>query len=74
MFHSRLKYAEIKLLFNKGVKNNLVNYNHISLLTSFSKVTGNITCVRLYQHLYTNNILVNEQFGFTKNVITVSHI
>ena len=67
MFHSRLKYAEIKPLFNKGDKNNIVKYNHISLLTSFSKFTGNVIYVRLYQHLYTNNILVNEQFDFKKN-------
>jgi len=66
MFPSRLKYAEIKPLLNKSYKNNIVNYNHISLLTSFSKVTGKVIYVRLYQHLYTNNILVNEQFGFKK--------
>ena len=59
MFPSRLNYAEIKPLFHKSDKNNTVNYNPISLLTLFSKVTGKVIYVRLYQHSYTKNILVN---------------
>jgi hypothetical protein len=74
MFSSRLKQAKIQPLFNKGDKNNTVNYNPVSLLTSFSKVTGKVIYVRLYQHLYANNILVNEKFGFKKNLSTVSHL
>jgi len=30
--------------------------------------------VRLYQNLYANNILVNEQSEFKKNLSTVSHL
>jgi hypothetical protein len=60
MFYSRLKHAEIKPLFNKGVKNNTINYNPISLLTSFSKITVKVTYVGLCQHLFANNILISK--------------
>jgi hypothetical protein len=50
MFLRRLKYSEIKPLFNKGGKNNIVNYNPVSLLTSLSKVTGKVIYVTFYQH------------------------
>jgi len=52
----------------------LRNYNPISLLTSLSKVTGKVIHVRLYQHLYANNVLVNAQFGFKKNSSIVNHL
>lgn len=41
------------------------------LLTSFSEVFEKVIYVRLYQYLNTNNILVNEQFGFRTKVATV---
>jgi hypothetical protein len=48
----------------KGNRNNKINYRPTSLLTSFSKALENIICGRLLHHINTNNILVNEQFGF----------
>jgi hypothetical protein len=36
----------------------------ISLLTAFSKVFEKIVYYRLLQHIETNNILADEQFGF----------
>jgi hypothetical protein len=34
------------------------------LLTSISKVTEKLVCARLLDHITTNSILVNEQYGF----------
>ena len=42
----------------------MVNYKPISLLTAFSKVFEKIISDRLLQHIETDNILVDEQFGF----------
>jgi len=41
-----------------------MNYRPISLLTSFSKVIEKLIYVRLLDHINTNCILVNEQYGF----------
>jgi hypothetical protein len=62
MFPTILKYAEIKPLLKKWYE--YINYRPVYLVTSFSKVFEKVIYVRLYQHLNTNNILVNEQFGF----------
>ena len=42
----------------------MVNYRPISLLTAFSKVFEKIISETLLRHIETNNILVDEQFGF----------
>ena len=42
----------------------MANYRPISLLTAFSKVFERIIYDRLLQHIETNNILTDEQFGF----------
>jgi hypothetical protein len=51
-----LKYAIIKPIFKKCDDQDITNCRPISLLTSFSKV--------IEKHVYTNSILVNEQYGF----------
>jgi hypothetical protein len=43
------------------------------MLTVFSKVMEKVMDCRLNQHLQVNNILVQEQFGFMKNLSTVLH-
>jgi Notch-like protein len=70
IFPTRLKFSEIKILFEKRDKTHLSNYRPISLLTFFSKIFENIVYRRLYYHIYCNHILVNEQFGFTNNQST----
>jgi len=70
MFPTRLKYAEIKPLLKKWYKY-IANYRPVYLVTSFPKVFEKVIYVRLYQHLNTNNILVNEQFGFRTKLSTV---
>jgi hypothetical protein len=62
-FPSRLKYSEIKPLYKKGDKNNIVNCRPSSLLPLFSKVYENVTNMRLLEHTNNNKILVKEQFG-----------
>jgi len=54
----------------KGDKINIFNYRPISLLTSFSKVFEKVMYARLMEHLKINKILVEEQFGFKKNLAT----
>jgi hypothetical protein len=66
VFPDRLKYATVKPIHKKGGKQDISNYRPISLLTSFSKVFERLTYNRLYTHFETNNILVQEQFGFRK--------
>ena len=61
---TRLKFAEVKPIFKKGNKNDTSNYRPVSLLTSFSKIFESVIYNRLYHHINTNHILVNEQFGF----------
>jgi hypothetical protein len=48
----------------------MTNYRPVSLLTSFSKVFENVIYARLHQHIKSNNILVNEQYGFRSNSST----
>jgi len=63
-FPDRLKYAIIKPIFKKGDDQDITNYRPISLLTSFSKVIEKLIYARLLDHITTNSILVNEQYGF----------
>ena len=70
IFPDRLKFSEVKRLYKKGVKTEFSIYRPISLLTSFSKITEKIIYKRLQCHLVNNNILVNEQFGFTEKLST----
>lgn len=69
-FPDRLKYAVIKPLYKKGDKVDITNYRPISMLTVFSKVLEKTMYHRLNQHLQVNNILVQEQFGFRKDLST----
>jgi hypothetical protein len=71
IFSDWLKYAEIKPLFKDGCKNDPSNYRPISLLTSFSKFFENIIWSSLNQHVYDNDILVSEQFGFRLQSSTI---
>jgi hypothetical protein len=63
-FPTQLKYAVVKPLLKKGDRKNVANYRAMSLLTSFSKVFEKIIYDRLLKHIETNNILVDEHFGF----------
>jgi exoribonuclease II len=47
-----------------------MNYRPISLLTSFSKVIEKLIYARFLDHINTNCILVNEQYGFRSQYAT----
>jgi hypothetical protein len=51
VFPTGLKYSDIIPLFKNGDKTNMMNCRPISLLTSSSKVTEKVICVRLLRHL-----------------------
>jgi hypothetical protein len=70
VFPDRLKYAVIKPLYKIGDKVDITNYRPISMLTVFSKVLEKTMYHRLNQHLQVNNLLVQEQFGFWKDLST----
>jgi hypothetical protein len=71
---NRLQYPIIKQFFKKGDKSQVSNYRPISLLNGFCEIFELLIFHRLKHHLVSNNILVNEQFGFRDNVSTDSAI
>jgi hypothetical protein len=64
IFPTRLKYATVKQIYRNRDNKNTANYRPISILPSFLKSLEKIIYIRLMNHLETNNILANEQFGF----------
>jgi hypothetical protein len=70
VFSDKLKYSIIKPIYKKGDKLHLTNYRPKSLLTSFSKIFERRVYERLYKHICTNKILVEEQFGFKSDSST----
>ena len=65
-----LKYDIRKPFFKKGDKSQVSNYRPVLLLTGFSNIFELLIFHRLKHHLVSNNILVNEQFGFHDNAST----
>jgi Notch-like protein len=68
IFPDRLKMSVVRPLYKKSDKISMTNYRPISLLTTFSKVLYKVIYNRLSHHMYINNILVPEQYGFRKGV------
>ncbi len=66
----KLKMAKVIPLFKKGATYLPGNYRPISLLNMFDKLLEKIMYNRLYNHLQSNNILYEFQFGFRKNYST----
>jgi hypothetical protein len=64
VFPDRLKCAIVKPCFKKGTRQEITNYRPISLLTAFSKIFEKLMYIRLITHIESNNVLVNEQYGF----------
>jgi hypothetical protein len=67
IFLDRLKFAAV---FKNGNKYDPSNYRPISLLATFSKVFEKVIYNRLYEQIYRNNILDNNQYGFRPNSST----
>jgi hypothetical protein len=66
-FPTRVKFPQINPIFKQGSKAEVSKYRTISLLTSFSKIFEKVTYKRLYDHVNSNKILANEQYGFRNN-------
>ena len=64
IFPDREKNSIIKQILKKGDDQDITNYRPISLLTSFTKVIEKLISARLLDHIITNSVLVNEQYGF----------
>ena len=51
-------------MFKKGDRSNTNNYQPISLTSVCCKILEHIMYHHIAEHLNTNNILIDEQFGF----------
>jgi hypothetical protein len=65
IFPTRLKYSQISPIFKKKDRTFMSNYRPISLLTSFSKIFEKVIFNRIKHHIDANNMLAQEQYGFT---------
>jgi len=66
IFPDHLKFSILKPIYKKGNRMNPANYRPISLLASFFKVFVKTLYIRLTEHIYSNKLLVGNQFGFRK--------
>jgi hypothetical protein len=66
IFPQCLKYCVVKSLYQKDERYCISNYRPVSIMSSFEKVMYS----RLIGHLNDNNKLVEEKFGFRKNLTT----
>ena len=67
IFSDSLKIAKVTPIFKSGDKDNVSNYRHISILPVFSKVLERIMYNRVYNHLDSEGLLYEKQFGFQRN-------
>ncbi|XP_065671724.1 uncharacterized protein LOC136089600 [Hydra vulgaris] len=67
VFPDDLKIAKIIPIFKEGEKTNVKHYRPISILSVFSKILERILYNRIYNHLLSNKLLYNMQYGFKKN-------
>eukprot|EP00061_Rhincodon_typus_P000118 g10536.t1 len=58
------KIAQVCPVLKKQNKFNLANYRPISLLSIISKMMEGVTSSAIKQHLLSNNLLSDAQFGF----------
>lgn len=73
-FPTNLKTAKVYPKFKQGASTEVKNYRPISLISTFSKVIEKIVLTRLLDHLSRNQLLPDEQHGFTANKSTNSAI
>lgn len=70
IFPQCLKYCAVKPLYKKGERNCTYNYRPVTIMKSSLKVFEKAMYNKLLGHLNDSNILVEEQFGFRKNLAT----
>jgi len=64
IYPERLKFSLIKPIYKSGDKSSPSNYKPISLLPVFSKIFEKVLYTRLIDHLHSNVILNEHQYGF----------
>jgi len=67
----KMKIARVIPIHKGGDNSDPDNYRPISLLSNFSKIIEKIMAIRLIDHLESNNIISDFQFGFRKGHSTV---
>ena len=66
------KCSKITALFKTDDRTNTSHYRPISILPTLSKILEKAIHLQLYQHLVTNELLSNKQFGLRKGFCTES--
>ena len=67
IFPDAFKKSKIVPIFKKGDSSLLTNYRPISILPTISKIFERVLYNQLYEYVNTNNLLVEEQYGFRTN-------
>ena len=70
-FPSLIKTAKINPIFKKGEPEDPNNWRPISQLSPFSKVYEKLYLKQLENHYHSNQLLIDEQFGFRANHSTI---
>jgi Reverse transcriptase (RNA-dependent DNA polymerase) len=68
------KEAEVRPIFKKGDKSSAGNYRPVSLTSIVCKVFEGFVRDALCKHLITNNLLSDDQFGFTSGRSCVTQL
>lgn len=71
IYPSAFKIVKIIPVFKKGDCNILSNYRPIALIPVLSKILELLLKNQLYEYFESNNILMEQQFGFRKGKTTV---
>jgi hypothetical protein len=64
IYPERVKFSLIKPIYKRGDKSSPSNYRPISLLPVLSKIFEKVIYNRLFDHLHSNVILNEHQYGF----------
>jgi len=70
VFPQKLKKSRTVPVFKAGNPNMCDNYRPIALLSSISKILEKLVSTKLVEHLDSNNLLYEHQYGFQKNKST----
>ena len=76
IYPERLKFSLVKPIYKSGDKSSPTNYRPISLLPTFSKIFKKVIYKRLMDHLNSNVIQSQQQYGFRSEMSTdnASHV
>ena len=66
IFPDLMKHSKVIPLFKNGNKSDPSNFRPISILPTFSKIFEKIMLNQLLSHFRENNLMHNNQFGFTR--------